>query len=257
METIDIVAQIKNKLDEIENTENARVILAVESGSRAWGFPSPDSDYDARFVYVRQFKDYLRVTPMRDVIEWQLDDVFDINGWDLQKALRLMYNSNPSLIEWCNSPIVYRENELAEPFRELAAEFFSPMKSIMHYASMARRNYNTYLQDDEVRLKKYFYVLRPVLAARWVAHNNSAPPMLFNELVRAELDPGIVPVVEELLSIKKETSEIGTGPKIPELDTYIKEQLKVIAEEEGKAENRKGDWNKLEEFFRSVVMKDY
>ena len=94
---MDIVERIRNKLDEIERTENVRVILAVESGSRAWGFPSPDSDYDVRFIYVRRPEDYIRLNPVRDVIEWQLDDIYDISGWDLQKALRLMHDSNPSL----------------------------------------------------------------------------------------------------------------------------------------------------------------
>ena len=88
-EPFDITAQIKNKLAQIEFTENAQVIMAVESGSRAWGFASPDSDYDVRFIYVRRPEDYIRLNPLRDVIEWQLDDVYDVSGWDLQKALRL------------------------------------------------------------------------------------------------------------------------------------------------------------------------
>ena len=97
MESIDITAQIRNKLDEIEHTENVRMILAAESGSRAWGFASPDSDYDVRFVYVRRPEDYIRLKPLRDVIEWQLDDVYDVSGWDLQKTLRLLHASNPSI----------------------------------------------------------------------------------------------------------------------------------------------------------------
>ena len=254
MEKIDVTAQIKNKLAEIEFTENVNVIMAVESGSRAWGFASPDSDYDVRFIYVRRPEDYIRLSPVRDVIEWQLDDVYDVSGWDLQKALRLTYDSNPSIHEWCSSPIVYMENELAAPMRELAAECFLPKKSLYHYVSMAKHNYNTYLTDDEVRIKKYFYALRPVLAARWVADNGTPPPMLFDELVAAELRPDLLPVVEELVRVKKETSELGTGPKIPELDKYIREQMELMQQAAYKAENRKNDWGKLEEFFRSAVL---
>lgn len=73
---------IQEKLREIELRENVKVLYAVESGSRAWGVASPDSDYDVRFIYVRNQKDYLRLDEVRDVIEWQLDEVLDINGWD-------------------------------------------------------------------------------------------------------------------------------------------------------------------------------
>jgi len=253
MEYFDIIAQIKNKLAEIEFTENVKVIMAVESGSRAWGFASPDSDYDVRFIYVRQPEDYIRLNPVRDVIEWQLDDVYDVSGWDLQKALRLTYDSNPSIHEWCSSPIVYKENDLAAPLRELAAECFIPKKSLYHYVSMAKHNYNTYLTGDEVRIKKYFYALRPVLAARWVADNSTPPPMLFDDLVKAELQPELLPAVEELVRIKKETSELGMGPKIHELDQYIREQMEFMQEAADKAENRKNDWDRLEEFFRNTV----
>ena len=102
---------IRKKLKEIEQKENVKIIMAVESGSRAWGFASPDSDYDVRFVYVRRPEDYLRLEKTKDVIEWQLDDVLDINGWDLKKALQLMHDSNPSIFEWCASPIVYQSCE--------------------------------------------------------------------------------------------------------------------------------------------------
>ncbi len=253
MERKDITAQIRNKLKEIEHSEKVRMILAAESGSRAWGFASPDSDYDVRFVYVRRPEDYIRLNPLRDVIEWQLDDVYDVSGWDLQKTLRLLHDSNPSIHEWCASPIIYRESDMADSLRDLAAECFIAKKSIYHYLSMARHNYNTYLTGDEVRIKKYFYALRPVLAAGWVAENGTAPPMLFNDLVSAQLPRDMLPAVEELVRIKKETSELGTGPKISELDRYIRRQMVFLEEEAARTENRRNDWNKLEEYFLSVV----
>lgn len=254
MEHLEIIEQIKIKLREIELTENVKIIMAAESGSRAWGFDSPDSDYDVRFIYVRQPEDYIRLNPLRDVIEWQLDEVYDISGWDLQKALRLMHDSNPALHEWCSSPIVYAENELAAPLRELAWEYFLPKKAMYHYLSMARHNYNTYLTDDTVRTKKYFYALRPVLAARWVANNGTPPPMLFDELVRTEMQPDLKPVVEDLVRAKKGTPELGTGPVIPELNAYITEQIGLMQDAADRAENRKNDWDRLEEFFRRAVL---
>lgn len=249
----DIITSIKSKLNEIEEKERVRIILAVESGSRAWGFASPDSDYDVRFIYVRQPENYIRLVPERDVIEWQLDEVYDIDGWDLQKALRLLHDSNPTLHEWCNSPIVYKENELAESLRSITEKCFLPKKALFHYLSMAEHTCRDYLTGEKVRLKKYFYALRPILAAKWVVDQQTAPPMLFEELVAAELEPEMKPVVDDLLAVKKGTPELGAGPHIPELDAYIKAQCEEIRQAAERAENRKNDWGELEEYFCKVV----
>ena len=163
---MEMEARIKEELNKIEAAEDVRIIWSAESGSRAWGFASPDSDYDVRFIYVRNRKDYLRLNPVRDVIEWQLDEVLDISGWDIRKALQLLYKSNPTLFEWYNSPIVYRETEEAQWLKDMLPQYFSMKKSLYHYLSMAKSNYHKYLQGEEVRLKKYFYVLRPILAAQ-------------------------------------------------------------------------------------------
>lgn len=119
---------IEEKLNEIEKNEEVKILLAVESGSRAWGFPSPDSDYDVRFIYLRKLNEYLKLETIKDVIEWQLDDVLDINGWDIKKVLQLMFKSNPSIIEWLSSPIVYRETVEANALRVLSKEYLSLFK---------------------------------------------------------------------------------------------------------------------------------
>lgn len=108
---MDMEKEIREKLEEIEEKENVMILLAVESGSRAWGFASPDSDYDVRFIYVRSIEEYLRLDEQKDVIDWQLDDVLDINGWDLKKALVQFRRGNATLFEWSNSPIVYRKTD--------------------------------------------------------------------------------------------------------------------------------------------------
>ena len=87
---------VRHELDLLEEAEGARVLLAVESGSRAWGFESPDSDFDVRLVYVRPVEHYLRLDPVRDVLEWRLDEVLTATGWDLDKSLRLARGANPS-----------------------------------------------------------------------------------------------------------------------------------------------------------------
>ena len=209
------------KLDEIESRENVKILLAVESGSRAWGFASPDSDYDVRFIYVRPKEDYLRLEKTRDVIELPIEGELDINGWDLDKTLRLLRASNPTLFEWFSSPIVYRETAFAQEFRSIMQRYFSSKRGLSHYFSMASSNYREYLKGDTVKAKKYFYVLRPVLACRWILDKGTPPPMLFSELMEAELDPALVPDVDSLLNLKMNAPEIKTIPKIESVNRYL------------------------------------
>lgn len=212
---------ILSKLNEIENREKMKILLAVESGSRAWGFASPDSDYDVRFIYVRPKEDYLRLEKTRDVIELPIEGELDINGWDLDKTLRLLRASNPTLFEWFSSPIVYRETAFADEFRSVMNKYFSSKRGLSHYLSMASSNYREYLKGNTVKAKKYFYVLRPVLACRWILDKGTPPPMLFSELVDAELDPALVPDVDSLLDLKMNAPEIKTIPKIESINRYL------------------------------------
>lgn len=141
---------------------------------KASGFASPDSDYDVRFLYVRTREDYLQLDPLRDVIEQPINDLLDINGWDLQKALRLMYKSNLTLFEWLKSPIIYMETEFADEMRRVMSDYFSVKHSLYHYISMAEGNYKKYLRTEMVKAKKYFYVLRPLLAGQWILESEIA-----------------------------------------------------------------------------------
>jgi predicted nucleotidyltransferase len=183
-------AQIIDALRDIESRHEVTVLFACESGSRGWGFASPDSDYDVRFIYVNRLPWYLTVTPRRDVIELPISGELDVNGWDLRKALGLMRESNPTLLEWLRSPIVYRDDAVAMPrFRALSEAVFSNARGWHHYASMAKKNFREHLQADEVRYKKYLYVLRPLLAARWIRTQPGVPPMRFADLAQKTLDP--------------------------------------------------------------------
>ena len=240
---------IREKLKEIEAQEHVTVIGAFESGSRAWGFASPDSDYDVRFIYVRQRADYLRLDALRDVIEWQLDETLDINGWDLQKALRLLYKSNPIIFEWCASPIVYRETRLLQGFKELLPQYFSCRKEVYHYWHMADGNYREYLKTPMVRIKKYFYVIRPILAAKWILQEKCPPPMRFLDLVEHCLDPEIKQEVHALLEIKLDTPEMGMAPRIPVLNEYIETQLESIKKLAASLPKERHSWEPLNQFF--------
>lgn len=219
---------ICNKLREIEEKENIKILLAVESGSRAWGFASPDSDYDVRFIYVRQLDDYLRLNKIRDVIELPIDAVLDINGWDLQKTLRLLYQSNPTLFEWFSSPIVYMETEFADEIRDIMLEYFSMKKSLYHYISMAERNYRKSLKYEMVKAKKYFYVLRPILACRWILDKGTPPSMLFSELMRSELPESLLTDVTGLLDLKVNSPEIKEIPRIDRINQYLEQSIEEI-----------------------------
>lgn len=216
------------KLNEIETRENVKILLAVESGSRAWGFASPDSDYDVRFIYVRPKTDYLRLEKTRDVIELPIEGELDINGWDLDKTLRLLRASNPTLFEWFSSPIVYRETAFAQEFRSVMQRYFSSKRGLSHYLSMASSNYREYLKGDTVKAKKYFYVLRPVLACRWILDKKTPPPMLFSELMEAELDPALRPDVSRLLDLKMNATEIKTISRIESINSYLERSIEEV-----------------------------
>ena len=244
---------ILNKLKDIEEKENVKIIMAVESGSRAWGFASPDSDYDVRFVYVRMLQDYLRLEKSKDIIEWQLDDVLDINGWDLKKALQLMYDSNPSIFEWCASPIVYKGSKAFDELKEIRRAYYSRKKSLYHYWHMANNNYQAYLQGTEVKIKKYFYVIRPLLAAKWIIDTKTQPPMLFSELMAAELPVELMSTVKKLLEMKQNMPEMGLAPKIKVLDDFIDTELEAIKKAADEEESLERDWTLLDEFFLRMV----
>ena len=246
--------KILNKLNEIEQREKVKILLAVESGSRAWGFASPDSDYDVRFIYVRPRDAYLRLEKQRDVIELPIEGELDINGWDLDKTLRLLRASNPTLFEWFSSPIVYRETAFADEFRSVMQKYFSSKRGLSHYLSVASSNYREYLKGDTVKAKKYFYVLRPILACRWILDKSTPPPMLFSELVEAELDPALLPDVNRLLDLKMNAPEIKTIPRIESINRYLDSSI-----EEARSrivqlpEDTIHDWEELNRLFLSQL----
>ncbi len=246
---------IEEKLKEIELSENVRILHAVESGSRAWGFASRDSDYDVRFFYVRPREHYLSLQKTRDVIELPINPVLDINGWDLCKALRLLYDANPTLFEWMVSPIIYRQTEFAAILRPLLFRYFSSRKGLHHYISMAERNYRDYLKGDMVRAKKYFYVLRPVLACRWIFERQAPPPMLFSELVESQLEEEMKPLVAELLELKMNSPEVREIPRMEPLNRYLDLSIADIRERlQHIAPTPNAGWEPLNELFRSIVM---
>ncbi len=227
----DIRAQIMDKLAAVEREHGVRVVYACESGSRGWGFASPDSDYDVRFIYVRPVREYLRIWPMRDVIEEVPGPVFDVNGWDLRKALQLLAKGNATLVEWLSSPVVYREDAaLVARLRAASAQVYQPVRGFHHYLHMARGNYREYLQGEQVRAKKYLYVLRPLLAAQWSLRMRQAPPMRFESMVEAMVqDPAVLAEIADLLREKRAVAESDLMPRKPHLNAFIDASLAALA----------------------------
>ncbi len=241
---------IIENLKRIEESENVHILMAVESGSRAWGFASPDSDYDVRFIYTRPVEDYLRLDTVRDVIELPINDVLDINGWDLNKTLRLLYRSNPTLFEWASSPIVYFDDDFLGAFRPILPRFFHSKNGLYHYLSMAKSNYREYLKGEMVRAKKYFYVLRPILACKWILDRHAPPPMLFTELAAAELDPDLKPEVDQLLDLKMNVPELKLIPRIDAINRYLDESIESVEKAlEHLPEEPLNEWPELNALF--------
>ncbi|HIC80049.1 MAG TPA: nucleotidyltransferase domain-containing protein [Kiloniellaceae bacterium] len=222
-------ALIAERLDAIERDHDVRLLFAIESGSRAWGFPSPDSDYDVRFVYVHRPEWYLSIEQRRDVIELPIEGDLDINGWDLRKALALLLKPNPVLLEWLRSPIVYRaDGEAMVKLVDLAEKTAYRRPSAYHYLHLCRGQYRRFVEGKErVKLKTYFYALRPALALMWLRrHPDRALPMNFAELrAGLELPAGLSDFLDEMLARKARSRELGEGPRLVVLDALIEEEM--------------------------------
>lgn len=224
-----IRALVSDALDAVEREEGVGIVFAIESGSRAWGFPSPDSDWDVRFVYARPTAWHLQLEPGRDVIERALPHEIDLAGWDMRKALNLLLGGNVALREWLASPIVYcAAPPLLGALRDLAARIPARASAAHHYRRLAERVIARYLRDAAtVNLKKYLYVLRPVLALRWLRENAAGdPPMDLPGLLSGVTLPADARAeLEVLLARKAISAEVGQGPRLPHLDALITAEL--------------------------------
>jgi len=226
--------EIEARLAATAGEEGVRLLLAIESGSRAWGFPSPDSDYDVRFIYVRPRRDYLALQPVRDVIERPIVDEIDLNGWDIRKALGLMLKNNSVLSEWIESPISYREADpVIARIAELEDRYFDPQSYALHYANLGKAAVARWFeQGQDIAVKRYFYALRPALAIRVLRLDPSRrPPMQLQALmVRADLPSILGGEIDRLVELKAETREAGMVTRVEALEALILDELDRAAE---------------------------
>lgn len=263
---------ITDFLCDLENLRKVSVLFAVESGSRAWGFASQNSDWDVRFVYLNQIDEYLRVAPVRDVIE--NEDLktlaltrgtkdLDFSGFDLRKFFELMLKSNPSVFEWLASPIVYHEarsNHFWGAVRACAADCFSPKASLYHYVSMAKHNFREHMKSGAttVKLKKYLYITRPLLCCQAILETGLPPPMPFHQVVNmVQRGPNRSHAVQDalmdLVRRKQGGDELMEGPVVPAINAWIEAEIPRMQHAAGRAAEGKPNRENLDLLFSSAV----
>lgn len=219
--------EIEKALQNIEKTEDVEILYACESGSRAWGYASADSDYDVRFIYKHKKDWYLKLEKTADNLDYPVSDELDLAGWDLDKTLRLLRKSNPSLMEWLQSPIVYRKNEaFFKEIKQLTDEYVQFERQLRHYFHLAESTFQSYLQTPEVKTKKYIYAIRPLLACMWIEQNQEIPPVSLDELIHVKVDDQAgFDEFKKLLDRKKSGGEFDIEPQNPILQAFIQAQL--------------------------------
>lgn len=249
---------IMSELREIETREGVQILFAIESGSRAWGFASPDSDFDVRFVYTRPRDWYLSLAPGRDVIELPLIGDDDINGWDIRKALGLALKSNPVLLEWLSSPIQYIwDIEACNAIKAFTHDITHTSRCRHHYMRMADMQRGT---GPDIKLKRYFYALRAAMTLRWIETRSDLPPMNFHALLAGVDIPTVVTEeIDRLLEIKTSTNELGKGARIPVLEDFLTHQINWAKDHTDfvpDIETRNAARLRGDQLFRQIIAKD-
>lgn len=224
---------IQQRLQELEHTRHIKIWYACESGSRAWGFASPNSDWDVRFIYSHPLEWYLNLEEHKSMIDLGVDEQdLDFTGWDLRKLLRLMAGSNASPFEWLQSPIVYHDStDFRAQLWPLAQAYFKPKTTAFHYYGLARNSLKKGMSNGQMDIKKYFYVLRPLLAMRWIVYRQTPPPMEFAPLLEEiKSDAAVYQAIQHLTQAKIAANEGDTIKPVPLIQRYINDTLEVCAD---------------------------
>lgn len=249
--------QIADRLDRIETEHDVAVLYACEAGSRAWGFPSLDSDYDVRVVYVHPREWYLSIDLEQrdDTIDPPIADKIDVHGWDLRKALGLFQSANPTLLDWLQSPIVYHQDEaVMARWRALLPEYYTARRVGHAYRGMARSVAEQNLAEEPISHKAYLYVLRALLAVRWTEHRSDPVPVEFGRLLHATVDRRDVrEAIETLIDQKQTEHELGAGPRRPVVHTFVETELERQTNVEWPGSSLRPGVEPLNNFFRFVV----
>ncbi|RAJ05394.1 hypothetical protein LX64_02552 [Chitinophaga skermanii] len=249
-----IQESIQQHLDQLVHDHHITLLYVCESGSRAWGFASEDSDYDVRFIYKQPYETYVSILDRKDVLELPVNEVLDISGWDLRKALQLFLKSNAPLYEWLQSPIIYRQStSLVEDLRSLMSKYFSERAGLHHYISMANNTFEQHLQGEQVRIKKYYYALRPLLAALWIADKGGVPPMEFGELITQISDQTWLHEAASLTAQKVAANEKSTIAPIAFWQNWIRETIHYCNEKSKSIPPKYNTAEELDALFRQYI----
>jgi len=224
----DILRQsIMDKLQNIEERYRVKIPLAIESGSRGWGFAAPNADYDCRFIYVHKPERYLSILDLKEFIDYELDETYDIKGYDLKRVLRYIIKSQATIFEWLSSNEVYIKNEvIVEKLRNLAAAFFNPIPMSHHYLSLAKKKLYEITDVEEAKIKKYFYILRPIANLNYIHQYKKMPFMEYDKTLEATAPPSDVYVaIQELKQQKLSLLEHDKIPTVGFLVNYFSEEI--------------------------------
>ena len=245
-------------IEKIEREKNIKVLYACETGSRAWGFPSPDSDYDIRIIYKHAKDWYLSLSEKNDTIEAMLNDGdLDITGWDIRKCLRLLWKSNGPLLERLQSPVVYYEADgFLELIRPFAEQCFSPVATMYHYLNMGEKSFADVADANEVKLKKLFYALRAAFSCKWILDKGTTPPIVFHTMLNElEINQSIRQRITELIELKSGKNESYVHPAEVELNEFIRNQFDISAEKSKELKGRKQKQVELDLLFLHILDK--
>lgn len=246
--------RICDELSYLEAERGFRIVYAVDAGSHSWGFASPGSDYDVRFVYVRPISDYLRLETSRDVYEGVRPGGIDVVGWDMRKFLRLLRDSNPSAIEWlCSENVFHQETSFYEVKRN-KERFFDPVSAAWHYYGMAKKHDARYLKDEAINPKRYLHLTRAILASEWCISRFEPVPMRFETLVGRLLLPKLESDIENLLKMKRKEHILEPIEHIEALDEWILARLDALPDEiKAFRHAEKVPWAEVDQIFMRQV----
>lgn len=244
--------KIKDVLAALAQKENVKILFACETGSRAWGFPSPDSDYDVRFIYMHKRDWYLSLSQHKETIEYMYGDL-DITGWDLRKSLQLLKKSNAPLIERFQSPITYyADKNFKEDFKDLIQEYYSPTAVFFHHYSLAKKFWMELTGNEEVRLKSFFYLIRSMLSCHWIVRHRSVLPMDIEGLMSI-IDAKERDYLRELIRLKAKVGQRYLHRPDNKLSGWMEELWKLLDCSKNSLGVSKADNTALTKFFLKMV----
>lgn len=249
-----MTSTILEKLEEIEKQYKVRIVLACETGSRGWGFHSPDSDYDVRFIYVHEPDWYYSVTEKEDHINVPINDELDITGWELRKSLQLLVKHNAALMERLQSPIIYKEVKgFKEAYLDIVREHFSPISVMHHYLSMAK-GYLEKCSGDEIKLKSLFYGIRSTMSAHWILTYKTLPHMELEKLMPVVAErTELVSRIRELVQLKSGKGEAYMHHQEPLILDYLTTTIQACDEGVKSLPGHKYEAETLNRFLRQYV----